>query len=217
MRKGATVGVTERREREREEVRLKILGAARDLFASEGYEKVTMRRIAEAIEYSATTIYNHFEDKDDLVLALCEEDFARLFEHLRSAPPPSDPVEAIRQLGLAYAQFGITYPNHYRFMFMTPAKFEEPDGHVSPGEKAFDLVRSAVEAAMASGHFRRDHADTVAQVLWASMHGAVALIITLQPRHWPHAPAAPDLVEQVVDAVIRGYLAGGDAVRRRER
>jgi AcrR family transcriptional regulator len=202
------VGVIERREREREEVRRKILTAARDLFATEGYDRITMRRIADAIEYSATTIYNHFEDKDDLVHALCQEDFDRLFHHLQQTPSPTDPVEAVRQLGLAYARFGTAYPNHYRFMFMTPGKFEAlGDQDRSPGERAFGLLRAAVTAAIDGGYFRPADVDTVAQVLWASMHGAIALIITLQPQHWPHAPAAPDLVEQVVDAAIRGFLA----------
>jgi AcrR family transcriptional regulator len=202
------VGVIERREREKEEVRRKILTAARDLFASEGYERITMRRIADVIEYSATTIYNHFEDKDDLVHALCQEDFGRLFHHLQQTPPPADPVEAVRQLGLAYARFGTSYPNHYRFMFMTPGKFESlGDKDRSPGEQAFGLLHAAVTAAIEGGYFRSADVDTVAQVLWASMHGAIALIITLQPQHWPHAPAAPDLVEQVVDATIRGFLA----------
>jgi len=202
------VGVIERREREREEVRRKILTSARDLFATEGYDRITMRRIAEAIEYSATTIYNHFEDKDDLVHALCQEDFDRLFQNLQEALPPTDPVEAVRQLGLAYARFGTSYPNHYRFMFMTPGKLAYlKDDDVSPGEKAFGLLRSAVTAAIEGGHFRPGDVDTVAQVLWASMHGAIALIITMQPQHWPHGPAAPDLVEQVVETTIRGLLA----------
>src|SRR4026208_1121175 len=87
------MGITERREREREKVRRKILDAARELFENEGYDKVTMRRIAEAIEYSPTTIYLHFEDKDDLVRALCNEDFARLLEALSLIPPAADPID----------------------------------------------------------------------------------------------------------------------------
>ncbi len=96
------MGITERREREKEEIRHKILDAARELFAAEGYEEVTMRRIAEAIEYSPTTIYLHFEDKDDLVRALCHADFGRLLEAMQLAPASADPIEAIRQLGRAY-------------------------------------------------------------------------------------------------------------------
>ena len=129
------MGITERRDREREEVRQKILDAARDLFAREGYEHVTMRRIAEAIEYSPTTIYNHFEDKDDLVQSLCEEDFSRLLSALQTQPVPEDPGEWIRQLGLAYAGFGLSHPNHYRFMFMTPDKFDRPHEIHPPGKR----------------------------------------------------------------------------------
>jgi AcrR family transcriptional regulator len=166
-----------------------------------------MRRIADVIEYSATTIYNHFEDKDDLVHALCQEDFGRLFHHLQQTPPPADPVEAVRQLGLAYARFGTSYPNHYRFMFMTPGKFESlGDKDRSPGEQAFGLLHAAVTAAIEGGYFRSADVDTVAQVLWASVHGAVALLITVRPDCWP-TPPAPDLVDQAIEAGIRAFLA----------
>jgi AcrR family transcriptional regulator len=201
------MGIVERREREREEVRRKILDAAHDLFAREGYDRVTMRRIAEAIEYSPTTIYNHFEDKDDLVQSLCEENFARLLGALQSERPPADPVEQIRQLGLAYARFGVDYPNHYRFMFMTPGKFEHIHELSGSGQQAFGLLHSAVEKAIGSGAFRPGDAVAVAQVLWAGLHGVVALLITLRPEHWPHAPAAPDLVPRVVENSMRGLLA----------
>jgi len=201
------MGIVQRREREREEIRRKILDAAHDLFAREGYDRVTMRRIADAIEYSPTTIYNHFEDKDDLVQSLCEEDFFRLLGALQAEPPPADPVEQIRQLGLAYARFGVEHPNHYRFMFMTPAKFENIHELSGSGQQAFGLLHSAVEKAISGGAFRPGNADAVAQVLWASLHGVVALLITLQPPHWPHAPAVPDLVARVVENSIRGLLA----------
>jgi AcrR family transcriptional regulator len=210
------MGITERREREREEVRRKILDAARELFTTEGYDHVTMRRIADAIEYSPTAIYGHFEDKDDLVKSLCEEDFARLFAVLQTQAPPTDPTEWIRQLGLAYATFGVTYPNHYRFMFMTPAKFEHVHEVASPGQQSFGLLRTAVEQAIASGQFREGEADTMAQVLWSQVHGAVTLLITLQPQHWPCAPAAPDLVERAIDNSIRGFLREASPAGSRE-
>jgi AcrR family transcriptional regulator len=200
------MGIVERREREREEVRRKILDAAHELFAREGYDRVTMRRIADAIEYSPTTIYNHFEDKDDLVQSLCDGDFARLLGALQAEPAPADPVEQIRQLGLAYARFGIDYPNHYRFMFMTPAKFEHIHELSASGQQAFGLLRSAVERAIESGAFRPGDGDAVAQVLWASLHGVVALLITLRPEHWPHAPAVPGLVGLLVENSLRGFL-----------
>ena len=200
------MGIAERREREKDEVRRKILDAAQELFATEGYERVTMRRIAEAIEYSPTTIYNHFEDKDALVYALCEEDFSRLLSAIAERPAPEDPVEWIRQLGRAYAAFGLQNPNHYRFMFMTAAKFERPHVTATPGQQSFAFLRMAVAKAIEQGRFRQGDVQTMSQVLWANMHGAVALLITLTPEMWPHGPAAPDLMDQVIDNGIRGFL-----------
>src|SRR5687768_11247739 len=143
------MGITERRERERGEVRRKILDAARELFTADGYERVTMRRIAEAIEYSPTTIYNHFKDKDDLVDALCHEEFRQLLGAVDLAAPARDPVDWIRQIGAAYAAFGTANPNHYRFMFMTPV---HEDHHPSePGRQSFDLLRTAVARAIKAG------------------------------------------------------------------
>jgi len=72
------MGIADRREREKEELRKKILEAARELFVTEGYDKVTMRRIAESIEYSPTIIYHYFQDKEALVESLCREDFGNL-------------------------------------------------------------------------------------------------------------------------------------------
>ncbi|HEX6738781.1 MAG TPA: TetR/AcrR family transcriptional regulator [Vicinamibacteria bacterium] len=190
-------------------MRRKILEAARELFTSEGYERVTMRRIAEAIEYSPTTIYNHFADKNALVDALCEEDFGRLLTSMAGVELPADPIERIRELGKAYCRFGLENPNHYRYMFMTP--FEQKAGadhELSPsGEAAFGLLHDAVREAVRSGRFHPVEPLAAAQVLWASLHGAVALLITYRPEKFPHGVAAPDLLERVMENGLRGFLA----------
>ena len=91
------MGTKERREREKEEIRQKILDAARELFVQEGYDAVSMRKIAEKIEYSPTAIYLHFKDKRSVLIALCDEDFLRLARELQKigrvedGPTPGSP------------------------------------------------------------------------------------------------------------------------------
>src|SRR5215213_7806871 len=113
----------ERRDRERLETRAKIMDAARELFGREGYEAVSMRRIADAIEYSPTAIYVHFRDKQDLLYQICQADFAALAQGMAELQRVADPIERIRRLGHAYIRFGARHPNHYKLMFMTPVEF----------------------------------------------------------------------------------------------
>src|SRR5580765_5352215 len=112
------MGTQERREREKQELRIKILDAARDLFAAEGYDAVTMRKIAEKIEYSPTAIYQHFADKDALVAELCHHDFRSFATHFGRAAAVQDPIERLCASGRAYFDFAVEFPEQYRFMFM---------------------------------------------------------------------------------------------------
>lgn len=166
-----------------------------------------MRRVAEAIEYSPTTIYLHFEDKDDLVRALCHEDFGRLLEALSLLPPAADPIESIRQLGRAYVAFALNNPNHFRFMFMSPAPRNETHGPGDPGWRSFGALLEAVQRAAADGCLRTLDPLTIAQILWMNVHGVACALITLPPEQWPQGPAASDLVDQVIENGIRGLLA----------
>ncbi len=79
-----------------------------------------MRKVAEKIGYTATTLYNHFEDKDALIRALCDADFGALHDSFRHIGRIADPIDRLRKLGQAYIEFALEYPSHYRFMFMTP-------------------------------------------------------------------------------------------------
>ena len=115
------MGTVERREREKKALREDILDAARDLFVEQGYENVSMRKIADRIEYSPTAIYLHFKDKSSLLTSICDETFLKLSAALEgiTARGKSDPVELLKKGLHAYVDFGLAHPNHYQLTFLT--------------------------------------------------------------------------------------------------
>ena len=201
------MSVKERRAREKEELRQEILVAARDLFAKEGYENVTMRKIAEKIDYSPTTIYLYFQDKDDLCRAICEETSAKLvkqFEGILAAA--RDPIEQLRGVGRAYVQFGLSHPNHYKVTFMGYGltrhnEDEEVDFHGSMSGKCFLLLRTIVENCVRQGRIRPVDVDSTSQALWAAVHGITSLLITYPDFPWVDKDG---LVDQVIEVMVEG-------------
>ncbi len=173
------MGTIERRARERQETREEILAAAREMFAEEGYEAVTMRAIAERIEYTPTAIYHHFQNKQALVTELCQQDFITLAQQFYAAARIANPVERIWTVGLAYLQFAIDNPNHYRFMFMTKLPRISPhrDAVGDPERDAYAFFRLSCEEAITKGMLRPEFtdADEVAQILWPTLHGLISL------------------------------------------
>ena len=104
---------------ERQQLRTLIIDSARELFISRGVEAVTMREIAKRIDYSATSIYHHFEDKESLIRAICDTDFLALASSLKAILQLPHPIERMLALGSGYAAFALSHPNHYQLMFMT--------------------------------------------------------------------------------------------------
>src|SRR5262245_27135434 len=110
------MGVRERQERERTKVRQAILDAARDLFVKQGFEHVSIRKVAERIEYSPAAIYSYFPSKDEIFFALSEEGFNLLcggwFDDPAFMQAGGDPVLKIRDICLHFFDFSVTYPEH---------------------------------------------------------------------------------------------------------
>jgi AcrR family transcriptional regulator len=202
------LGPRERRVREREEIRGKILDAARDLFAAEGYEAVTMRRIADKIEYSPTAIYFHFRDKDALLKELCEHDFLSLAQQFIAMRDISDPIEKLKATGKAYLQFGIDYPNHYRLMFMTPHPpiTEHELEKDNPEEDAYAFLKAIVAQAIAARRFKPEYKDVdlVAQIVWSGVHGVISLQIAKQNDDWVDWRPLDDRAEVMIDVLVDG-------------
>ena len=208
------MGPKERRQRERDDTRGRIMDAARELFVSEGYDGVSMRRIAEKIEYSPTAIYFHFKDKDALIRELCDCDFLSLAEQFTGAAQIENPIERLKATGRAYAAFGIEHPNHYRLMFMTPHESRASESrldHGNPEEDAYAFLRSIVVEALGRGLFRSDYtdADLIAQIVWSGVHGVVSLEIAKCHDDWVEWLPVRERVESMIDVLVDGLTRKG--------
>jgi len=205
------MGTQERRQRQKTELKERILDAARRLFAEHGYDAVTMRKIAEEIEYSPTAIYLHFPDKETVLRELCETDFGALASRFQRLAKVADPIARLRGIGKAYAEFAIGHPHHYRLMFMTPHPHEPGEDQLArqgnPEEDAYAFLRWTVSEAIAAGRLRPEltDADLVSQVVWAGVHGVVSLRIAKASDPWVPWRSQRRSVELMIDLMMRGY------------
>jgi AcrR family transcriptional regulator len=199
------MGVQERRAREKKELRQEILDAARDLFLREGFEHVSMRKIAEKIEYSPTTIYLYFQHKADMVDCLCEETLARLVRKQTQIDEAiADPVERLRRCLRSYIEFGLKHPNHYKMSFMMSELFDDPDRAVrsrAMGERAFDHLRQGLAQCVQQKSIAVADIEATAQVLWATIHGLTSLLIAKPKFPWVER-------ERLIDTLVENAING---------
>jgi AcrR family transcriptional regulator len=184
------------------DLRDKILTAARRVFVDDGFEALTMRRLAKEIGYSPTTIYLHFKDKSEIVKAICDELFLALIKRLQDlARRQTDPVKYLEAGLRAYIDFGLKHPDHYYVTFIAAAGRVEYEFEGSAGQQAFGCLRDAVQACATAGRLRPLDVDATAQTLWAATHGLISLLIT--DRHFPFL-GRQRLVDQLVGTLMAG-------------
>jgi AcrR family transcriptional regulator len=210
------MGIAERRSRERAELQEKILDTARTLFARHGYEAVTLRLIAEEIEYAPSVIYSFFKDKEALIRTICEHDFAALAEAFVQSLQITDPIERIRQMGQIYIEFAVRHPNHYRLMFMTPSPVEPSAAELSlkgdPLHDGYAALKQAVEEAIKGGYLRFECQDLelAAQTLWAGVHGVASLHIVLVDDPWFEWQPLEIRAQTMIDGLLHGLVISPD-------
>lgn len=195
-----------RRQQEKENLRQEILDAARELFVAEGYESVSMRKIAERIGYSPTTIYLYFKDKSELLHEICESTFSKLSDQIEASWfGTSDPLERMRAGLLAYIRFGLDNPHHYDVVLISPKeKHLNNKAYTyenSMGKRAFELLVKSVVECLDAGVIRNADVALTAQTLWAGMHGVTSLLISHEG--FPFVEKSR-LAESIVDTMIRG-------------
>jgi AcrR family transcriptional regulator len=174
------LGITERKVREKEELRQTIIEAALKIFVNEGYEKTSIRSIADSIEYSAGTIYLHFKDKDELLFAVHEVAFKQFFEKMAPLILITEPRERLLQMGQVYLRFAIENPELYGLMFMDKAPMnclEITDDAWVSGQMAHNLLKSTVAQCFENEGHNEFEIDILTITVWSYIHGLSSLTI----------------------------------------
>ena len=175
------MGITERKERERGEMRDLILQGAQKLFLENGYEKTSIRGIAETIEYSPATIYLYYKDKNELLLALHVQAFQKMMQEFSIVGTVEDPFERLVTLGQQYIKFALENPELYDLMFIMQAPMEAlacKQEMWDDGRKSFELLVRVIRDCISAGYFKNDRdVETASLTIWSFVHGLITIYL----------------------------------------
>lgn len=164
------MGIAERKGRERAEREHRIVAAARVIAEREGWDAVTIRRLAEEIEYSQPVLYSHFENRDAIVAAVAVEGFQEIAVALREAASGSTGRRnALKNVAMAYLAFALRHPALYEAMFVLPTDLQFAEAGTRPELRAgFEALAAVITPFCVN-------ADDVTETFWAALHGLAAL------------------------------------------
>jgi AcrR family transcriptional regulator len=173
------MGIAERRERDRQEMRQLILDAAMGLFVNEGFDQISMRRIAEKIEFSPATVYLYFKDKDDIMFELHRRAFDHFYSYEVRVASVADPFERLKKLGEVYMSFALENPEEYDLLFImrgTGLRIKaEKDW--DEGIRTYDFLKGVVKECLDQGLIKPMDPDVISLSMWGTVHGLVSLVI----------------------------------------
>jgi len=204
------VGISERKARHRVDLRRRILAAAEELFVRDGYQNVSMRKIAARIEYSPTTIYRVFRDKAEVMEHLIAEGYRGVRERYEAilAHRPDSPRETLNLIIREYVAFAIAHPNHYRLWFATSELRAGKDGlemrHGSTSYRVYDTWLERIDECKAAGLLPRRDRLALFQLIWAAVHGLISLRIHHPGFPWPPLDRHVDALLSLLDRGLRG-------------
>jgi AcrR family transcriptional regulator len=205
------MGIAERRTREKEELRTKIMEAATGLFVQEGFANVSMRKIADKIEYAPSTIYLYFKDKDELMAMIVVDTFQQLSSRLTEMESGGLPsLEALFEGIRIYVRFGLEHPNQYYLAFCTLPDMQMGNGYCAEIQgaamAALDHLGQALGRCMHEGLIAPQDPMVLTQTVWMLIHGVTsALVFKEHDPDFPWADTA-QLVEKSLEILRQGIL-----------
>jgi AcrR family transcriptional regulator len=173
------VSTIDPRTRRKQVLRQKILDVSREILLSQGFAGLTMRRVAEAIDYSPAAIYLHFQSREQIAQELCFAGLRQLYERLQNVTA-KDPATRLSGYARAYLEYSQSDPETYRLIFMadsqlTKAVFTHRDS--GGGEAALRLIVTAFTELHTGSKKTCGKPSELAELFWASLHGLASLRI----------------------------------------
>ncbi len=174
------MGISERKTRDKEDVKKRILEGAKELFVEKGFEATSMRNIAERVEFSPTTLYLYYKDKNDIVFALHQEGFKILSAQLRILESIDHPYERLKAIGRIYIRFAQEFPDFYELMFVMKAPIEHVRLHADTGNwvegtRVYQTLYDTVNNCQNNGYFNSLGLHHVSLMIWSTLHGICML------------------------------------------
>lgn len=172
------MGITDRKEREKEEMKRRILDSAKNLFLEVGFEKTSIRNIAEAIEYSPATIYLYFKDKNELLFTLHQEALIEFTKTFARASTSKDPFERLVKLGREYLTFALENPELYELMFLLNAPMDSLEIQNlawEEGLSVFKALEALVQICKDDGYFKNLTIQEASMMIWGTVHGLATI------------------------------------------
>ncbi len=175
------MGIAERKEKQKQDIKKMILDASMKLFIEEGFEHVTMRKIADLIEYSPTTVYLYFKDKNEIFFHLHELGFQKMLEMNSNLPEIKNPLMRLYKMGENYINFGMQNQEFYDVMFIQHAPMDAlaqmENCDWSLGDTAIGALQVLLQECMEKGLIQKAPVEAVAMAIWGMVHGLVSLAI----------------------------------------
>ena len=201
------MGLKERRQRQRQELRAGILAAAREIASSEGWQAVTIRKIAALIEYSPPVIYEYFGSKEEILLEVMRTGYAEQLRAIEDAAGAAKgPEEALLAMGRAWLDSAFRSPDLYQVMYgLGGVPFSAAETR-KEGEKIGSVIGEAIEGVLRKHGKEADDVEGKVALLWATAHGLVAL--TMVDRIPGGQQEALRLAEQATRDYITSWRSG---------
>lgn len=175
------MSITERKAKEKEELRSLILQGAKKLFIENGIERTTIRNIADEISYSVGTVYVYFKDKNSILHELHTLGFKQLGGEMRVLFSVADPMERLAAIGRVYIRFAIDNPDMYDLMFNMKAPMEflknVEEEEWNEGKATFNVLKTTIEQCIAQGYFEGHQPEPLSFAIWSTVHGMCSLYI----------------------------------------